>query len=112
MERASNTQKEAEDLDDIEPELQRIKDEEDIHEQEAREPDIPVAAALPPLPLEGKAAPIVVPCTAAEVAPTKIVGTTTTTTHVKTPDEVEDLPEHEAVEPEIIQETTDADTAV
>ena len=57
MERASNTQKEADVDDDIEPELQRIKDEEDIHEQEAREPDIPVAA-LPPLPLEEKAAPI------------------------------------------------------
>ena len=55
MERASNTQKEADVDDDIEPELQRIKDEEDIHEQEAREPDIPVAA-LPPL--EEKAAPI------------------------------------------------------
>ena len=93
MERASNTQKEGED-DDIEPELQRIKDDEDIHEQDAREPDIPVAAALPPLPLEEKAAPM--QAQAPIIVPAKIP--TTTTTHVKTPDEVEDLPEHEAVD--------------
>ena len=44
--------------------------------------------------------------------PAKIPATTTTTTHVKTPDEVEDLPEHEAVEPdEIIQETVAATIA-
>ena len=93
MERASNTQKEGED-DDIEPELQRIKDDEDIHEQDTREPDIPVAAALPPLPLEEKAAPM--QAQAPIIVPAKIP--TTTTTHVKTPDEVEDLPEHEAVD--------------
>ena len=93
MERASNTQKEGED-DDIEPELQRIKDDEDIHEQDAREPDIPVAAALPPLPLEEKAAPM--QTQSPIIVPAKIP--TTTTTHVKTPDEVEDLPEHEAVD--------------
>merc|ERR1712037_423451 len=93
MERASNTQKEGED-DDIEPELQRIKDDEDIHEQDTREPDIPVAAALPPLPLEEKAAPM--QAQAPMIVPAKIPATTTT--HVKTPDEVEDLPEHEAVD--------------
>lgn len=85
MERTSNAPKETED-DDIEPELQRIKDDEDVHEQEAREPDIPVAA----LPIEEKLPEV--PAVAKPVA---------ATTHVKTPDEVEDLPEHEAVEPEI-----------
>ena len=93
MERASNTQKEGED-DDIEPELQRIKDDEDIHERDTREPDIPVAAELPPLPLEEKAAPM--QAQAPVIVPVKIP--TTVTTHVKTPDEVEDLPEHEAVD--------------
>merc|ERR1712203_759955 len=74
--------------------MQRIKDDEDIHEQDTREPDIPVAAALPPLPLEEKAAPM--QAQAPIIVPAKIP--TTTTTHVKTPDEVEDLPEHEAVD--------------
>ena len=102
MERTSNVQKETEE-DDIEPELQRIKDEEDIHEQEAREPDIPVAAALPPLNLEEKV-PVV---QSAKNAPVHIATTSAApVTHVKTPDEVEDLPEHEAVEPVIPQDVT------
>ncbi len=88
MERSPNIHKENED-DDIEPELQRIKDEDDIHEQEERQPDIPVVAALP---IEEKL---------------PIVESVKPTVHVKTPDEVEDLPEHEAVEPEIVPQAVE-----
>lgn len=97
MERTSNAPKETED-DDIEPELQRIKDDEDVHEQEAREPDIPVAA----LPIEEKLPEI--PLVAKPVQQAA-------TTHVKTPDEVEDLPEHEAVEPEVSQDAEELSPA-
>ena len=125
MERQPNVIKNEEVLeDDIEPELQRIKDEEDAMEAEEnnapRQPDIPVvipvsveeakiekeveeivevavqakpseAASQPPPP-----APVALPAASQRPQPTA-------STHVKTPDEVEDLPEHEAVEPEELQ---------
>ena len=123
MERQPNVEKEVLE-DDIEPELQRIKDEEDAMEAEEnnapRQPDIPVvipvsveeakiekeveeivevavqakpseAASQPPPP-----APVALPTASQRPQPTA-------STHVKTPDEVEDLPEHEAVEPEELQ---------
>ena len=125
MERQPNVIKhEAEVLDDdIEPELQRIKDDEDVMEAEEnnapREPDIPVvipaseteakiekeveevveavqqppvASTQPPVPV----VPVSLPAAAQQPQPTA-------STHVKTPDEVEDLPEHEAVEPDDLQ---------
>lgn len=71
-----------------------LKDDEDVQEEVVQGPDIPVVqdqeiASAPPtkpsLPLEEKV----------EVKPIQAKP-------VKTPDEVEDLPEHEAVEPEVI----------
>lgn len=123
MERQPNVEKEVLE-DDIEPELQRIKDEEDAMEAEEnnapRQPDIPVVipvsveeakiekeveeiveVAVQAKPLEAASqppppAPVALPAASQRPQPTA-------STHVKTPDEVEDLPEHEAVEPEELQ---------
>lgn len=110
--------------DDIEPELQRIKDEEDAMEAEEnnapRQPDIPVVIpvsveeakvekeveeiveavqAQPPVAASQPSppAPVALPVVASQRPQP------TASTHVKTPDEVEDLPEHEAVEPDELQ---------
>lgn len=85
--------------DDIEPELQLIKDEDDVNEQEVREPDIPVAEVQPVEQVIVKEEVKVLPVVCSKPAPM----------HVKTPDEVEDLPEHEAVEPEHFPEGEDDD---
>ena len=123
MERQPNVEKEVLE-DDIEPELQRIKDEEDAMEAEEnnapRQPDIPVVipvsveeakiekeveeiveVAVQAKPLEAASqppppAPVALPAASQRPQPTA-------STHVKTPDEVEDLPEHEAVEPDELQ---------
>ena len=75
--------------DDIEPELQRIKDDEDdVNNQGLRVADIPVADGS--MQVKNEAAAIVVePVLAATDIPK------TATIHVKTPDEVPDLPEDE-----------------
>ena len=85
--------------DDIEPELERIKDEEE-DAQDIRIPDIPSDTNQNIQEVEVSApvvAKVAVPkdLDLAEVAHTK-----PHVHHVKTPDEVDDLPEHEAVEPD------------
>ena len=103
---------------DIEPELERIKDNEQ-DDDVIREPDIPEAQILeqeknievdtvdaPREPTFEKNKPIVeeiplvqqnVPVNAGKQGPVYH--------HVKTPDEVDDLPEHEAVDPDSLIET-------
>ena len=98
--------------DDIEPELERIKDEEDDI-QDVRVPDIP-AEANQNIP-EAEAVPVVAAARAnvpkdldlAEVVHNQAKPHVH---HVKTPDEVDDLPEHEAVEPDenLIENTEEA----
>merc|ERR1711981_393428 len=75
--------------DDIEPELERIKDDEDdVNNQGLRVADIPVADGS--MQIKNEPAAIVVEPLIASTAVPK-----TASQHVKTPDEVPDLPEDE-----------------
>ena len=93
--------------DDIEPELQRIKDDDDA-EDGAREPDIPAAPAEEAQAAVTVAVAAVAAAAAAVVIEKEVekkpqdlpIAAPVKFHHIKTPDEVDDLPEHEAVEPE------------
>ncbi|TRY67009.1 hypothetical protein TCAL_02318 [Tigriopus californicus] len=87
-------------VDDIEPELERIKDEEDdAQDNVIREADIPTEELKEPTPKDSP--PTALPLAMEKEAKTPLA-------HIKTPDEVDDLPEHEAVEPEAIEVQAEA----